>query len=291
MKFLSKENEGSFYAIISGLLYGLIGYYGVTLLEEGMSISSMVFWRFSLAAIILWIFLFFKKEEFTGSAKNIITLFINSIIFYGISSVLYFMAAEYIGTGLSMVIFFTYPAIIVAINLLIFKQKINRIYYVSIGAIFLGMILLIDLYELSIDFAGIVLSLITAFLYAIFMITTKTNKLSPAISTLVICSGCAFGALMWALIEGSFSYPNNSYAIFILLSSSLLSTLFPTLLLIKSLKYISAEKASLLSVLEPVFTTLFGIILLNETISAKESIGTFIILIGSIIALFSKPEE
>ena len=53
-------------------------------------------------------------------------------------------------------------------------------------------------------------------------------------------------------------------------------------------KYISSEKAAIVSVLEPVFVLLSGIILLGETVSVMQIFGTIIILSGAVITLFSK---
>jgi drug/metabolite transporter (DMT)-like permease len=58
------------------------------------------------------------------------------------------------------------------------------------------------------------------------------------------------------------------------------------LLLLKALKYIDAEKAATLSVLEPVFVLIFGIILLDEKITFIQTIGTIIVLLGALMVLF-----
>ena len=53
MKILSKEGRGGFYAITSGLLYGLLGYFGKNIMEFDFSISNMLFWRFLIATMFL----------------------------------------------------------------------------------------------------------------------------------------------------------------------------------------------------------------------------------------------
>jgi drug/metabolite transporter (DMT)-like permease len=69
---------------------------------------------------------------------------------------------------------------------------------------------------------------------------------------------------------------------------AIICTALPILLLLKGLKYISSEKAAIVSVLEPVFVLLSGIILLGETVSVMQIFGTIIILSGAVITLFSK---
>src|SRR5580700_6580653 len=56
------EWRGTFYVALSGMLYGLIGYLGTMLFQENLSVSTMLFWRFLVAGV--WIFL-------SSSAKKI----------------------------------------------------------------------------------------------------------------------------------------------------------------------------------------------------------------------------
>ena len=69
---------------------------------------------------------------------------------------------------------------------------------------------------------------------------------------------------------------------------ALISTALPILLLLEAMKYISSTKASILSVLEPLFVVIFGVILLDEQISLAEGCGVVIVLAGAMLALRCK---
>ncbi|HGF0879602.1 TPA: EamA/RhaT family transporter, partial [Legionella pneumophila] len=45
----SQEQRGSFYAILSGFLYGFIGYFGISAIHGDLSASNMLFWRFLIS--------------------------------------------------------------------------------------------------------------------------------------------------------------------------------------------------------------------------------------------------
>src|SRR5438132_7429592 len=109
---LSNENKGTLYAIISGLFYGLVGYFGISVVHANFSISNMLFWRFLISILLIILFLTPKIRQIKINDRAIWGAFISGAIFYSSSSVTYFMASSYIGTGLSMVIFFTYPAFV-----------------------------------------------------------------------------------------------------------------------------------------------------------------------------------
>ena len=63
----------------------------------------------------------------------------------------------------------------------------------------------------------------------------------------------------------------------------MIATALPIVFFLAGIKYISASKASVLSVLEPVATIAIGVILLAEPITYPEIIGTILILVGTII--------
>ncbi|BCA94795.1 hypothetical protein TUM19329_11560 [Legionella antarctica] len=48
----------------------------------------------------------------------------------------------------------------------------------------------------------------------------------------------------------------------------------------------SSEKASILSVLEPVFVVVFGVLLLGETLKPWHALGVVFVLAGALITLF-----
>ena len=62
MNFLSKNQIGSIYAIVSGLCYGFMGYFGIRLIDSGLSLYNMLFWRFFIATLII-LLVFIPKRK------------------------------------------------------------------------------------------------------------------------------------------------------------------------------------------------------------------------------------
>ncbi len=57
MKFLSNQKTGALYALSSGFCYSLLGYFGISIIQDGSSISNMLFWRFLVSALFALILL------------------------------------------------------------------------------------------------------------------------------------------------------------------------------------------------------------------------------------------
>ncbi|WP_149865280.1 DMT family transporter [Legionella saoudiensis] len=284
---MTKEHLGATYAVLSGFLYGFIGYFGLSAMNGTMSSSTMLFWRFFISSIAILIVLFPQLKKSTDTAKNMLNAFLTGVVYYGLSTLLYFLACQYISSGVSMVIFFTYPVLIMLINFLVYKQAIPKVYYLAILIILIGMSFLVDLGTSSFNLSGILLGVVSAFFYACYIIASKRNPLSPNMSTLMVCLGCMVTALIVSLFNHTLAVPTSTTVWLHLLGIAIIATVVPILLMLYSLRYISSEKASILSVLEPVFVVIFGVILLGEELRLMSALGIVFILAGALITLFS----
>lgn len=289
MHNLSNIHKGELYAIISGLMYGLVGYFGVNIINAGNSVGNMTFWRCFISAIIAVIIMLPRCNRLEIKKSDSFKIFIYGAIFYGPCSMLFFYASSYIGTGLAMVIFFTYPAIVVLINRFLYKNPISKIYYISITVILVGMFFLADFGDTKFSIIGIILGLFSALGYGCYMVSSQNIvNVDPVLSTCVVSLGCAFAGIIAAMVQGAFSIPYEMSTWMNIFGMAIISTTLPILLLLEAMKYISSTKASILSVLEPVFVVIFGMILLGEQISLMQGFGVVIVLGGAMLALKCK---
>ncbi|MGE3319185.1 MAG: DMT family transporter [Candidatus Berkiella sp.] len=287
MKNTTSEFQGSVYAILSGVLYGLVGYFGITLMQD-FSIANTQFWRFLISA--LFIIIFFAKQclQSKDSLSAMLKTFCFGGLFYALAACIYYVSSEYIGTGPSMVIFFTYPAIVMLLNSILYKQHVPKIYYAAILLVAFGMTQLIDLKECQFDLLGIGLAVLSSFAYACYVIVSKKIEISPVMSTVSLSLGGAFACLCYSLWDHSFIIPTTGTQWVLIFSFAIFTTAIPILLFLESLKKISSEKASILSVTEPLFVVIFGILLLEEAVDIAKVIGIVAILAGALMTLSNK---
>lgn len=288
MKFLSHQHKGSLYAISSGLCYGLIGYFGVLIIKDGVSIYNMLFWRFLIASIFALLIVSSNFKLLYANTTSSIRVIFYGMSFYSGSAIFYFLASQYLGTGLAMVIFFTYPAFVICFNILYYKTPINKIYYFAFPLLIMGMILLIDKHEFGFDILGLILGVLASFSYACYILASKNTAISPSISTLMVSIGCTITCGLTALAHQTLSLPTTFESWLHITALATICTTLPILLLLQGLKYISPEKASMLSVLEPVFVVIVGIALLGEQISLIQIIGIVTILFGALLTISTK---
>jgi len=286
----TKDTKGSLYAILSGFLYGFIGYFGISALNDNLSITTMLFWRFAISTLVIGILLFYKGQKIQINVKETIKAFIYGALFYGGSSITYFMASDYIGTGLSMVIVFTYPVFVLLSNAIFDKHKITKLYYISVSIIMIGIVLLVNNEDMHFDFYGAFLAFVCAMTYAAYVISSKKQmtNMDPLSSSFVVSLSNAVVFFIITKIDNTFMIPTNMGAWINVTGVGLICTALPILFLLEAMKYITSDKASLLSVLEPVCVVVIGVYLLGETLSLSQIIGIILILGAAISVQFEK---
>ncbi|OGT45876.1 MAG: hypothetical protein A3E83_00675 [Gammaproteobacteria bacterium RIFCSPHIGHO2_12_FULL_41_20] len=276
--------NASLLVAISGILYGFLGFLGTAVLQEKMAISAMLFWRFFVAGI--WIFLFSLKNSPQGifyqtNKRALFFMFFLGAISYAGSSEFYFIASQYTGTGLAMVIFFSYPVIIALVSWIIHRKHLSIGMILTLITMTIGLFLLQDTSIHQFSVVGVLFGIIAAICYAMYVIGSKrisSTAVNSNLLTMMVCFGSAFIFLVLAISSHTFVFPHAIKSWLYLLALGILATALPIQLMLEGLKYISSMRASIISVLEPLVTVLVGILLLDETVSNIQMLGACIIL-------------
>ena len=280
------KNKGIFFAALSGFFFGFLGYFGISAMHAHISVPNMLFWRFFISSLFLFTLLVPHLNTLKIFSPLALQVAFYGIFFYGTTAIFYFIAAKYIGSGLAMVVFYTYPAMVMLINVLFYQQKMTKNYYLALIILFIGMLFLGMDGKSTFDLKGIILSLVSAFLYALYIITGKNCRLPALLSSFWICLGASLTCLITALFyDKQLIIPKHLPIWFNLGGISLLCTALPMVLLLKGLKHISSVQAAILSVLEPVFVVICGLLLLSEKIAFMQGVGIVILLSGALLTL------
>ncbi len=285
--------RGTLLVGLSGLLYGFMGFFGTELIHENLSVSTMLFWRFFIAT--LWVLgtALWCKRNFFKKAPDRRTLFQTLLLgaaSYSGASSLFFLASQYTGTGIAMVIFFCYPVFVTLFAWVTTNWKMNKYTAASLFAILLGLTLLQGEGTHAFNFFGILLAIISGLSYAIYVISSKhhTQNFDSELLTFLVCLGNSIIFLIIACTTKSFLIPTSLHAWLYIGAIGIIATALPIQLLLDGIKHVTPIKASILSVLEPVVTLLVGVLLLHESMCSLQTIGVMIILLGALLIQFER---
>lgn len=291
MNSRANEKLGMLLVVASAMCYGFIAYFGLNIIRQNFSPFNTMFWRFLFASIFLFIILLFNHKKFRASKKQIVSLLFSSSIFHGTATSLYFVAATYVGGGLASVLLFTHPITVLFFNRIFYKNPIAKICYVSLPLMLIGISLLSDFGLYKIDFSGVMIGLLAAVFFGLYIVSSKKNSLDPMLSAFVICVGCVIMCFTISVLQGSFVVPQSADIWLNILGLSLICTTFPILLFLNGLKHIASEKAAIISMLEPPLVMLVGYLLLDEKIATMQLCGALMILCAALLVIIKSPSK
>lgn len=286
MKTLSKNAIIGYPAgIITGITYGLNPLFAVPLMNNGASIESILFFRYTFAVVLLASFLILTRQSFRITARQAGVLLALGLL-YTSSSIFLFEAYNYIASGLATTLIFLYP-VLVAIIMVFLRVVPSWPVWLSIAATFGGVIIMTrgsggD----SLNPVGIALSLGSALVYALFIVIINRSKAIAQISnTLLTFYSLTVGAIVF-LGKISFSDAPISAGITTggdwlnIAGLALLPTIVSTATLAIATRNIGATKASVLGVFEPITAILIGTLMFGEPLTTNILLGIGIAIVA-----------
>lgn len=217
---------------------------------------------------------------------------------YYVSSLLDFLGLKYVSAGIERLVLFIYPTLVLLMTSLIFKVKIKSVQWAALGITYLGLIVAFVSEAkpegaLTGDFiAGSVLIFICAFTFASYIV--GSGRLIPVVGASKFnsyaMSFASVGVFIHFLFAGSGSllhFPSIVYIYSFLMA--ILSTVIPSYLVTEAIKRIGSGNTAIVGSIGPVSTILMAYLLLNESISLLQMVGTICIVTG--VLLISRQKD
>ena len=279
MKNISKNAIIGYPAgIITGITYGLNPLFGVPLMKEGAAIESILFFRYAIAVLFLGGFLLLSRQSFKISWKQAGVLLILGLL-YTSSSVFLFEAYNYIASGLATTIIFLYP-VLVAIIMVFLRVVPSWPVWLSIILTFVGVVIMTQSDSTqTINPIGLILSLGSALVYALFIVIINQSKIISNISnSLLTFYALTVGAIIFlgkiTLSDIHITTGLTGNMVWLnLVGLAILPTVVSTATLAIATRNIGATKASVLGVFEPVTAILIGTVVFGEALTTNIIVG------------------
>lgn len=277
---------GIVFVALSAIFFGMIGPLAVFAKEEGVNRDSFLAMRFAVGflGLIIW-------GAAKGKLKGIdyTTLLIPLTLgagFYFVQSWLYFTAIPYIGVGLTGVLLYIYPAVIVLVSWLFYKNTISKPLWLSLVMALTGVSLCISGSEINVEgFQGIFYALGAGLVYSGYLLVGEAvlGKHSPTIVAACTCLGASVSFFITSFFTEGFTPPPSLTSLGYILAIGILSTMGSILLLFEGIKILGTSKAAILATLEPVTAVAIGSGFMGEKLGLLPSLGIFLVLTSVVI--------
>lgn len=284
--------RGYFYALLSAVLLGLMAILIKIVMNMGLSLLGAIFFRFTLAALFLGIFLIVKKISFRITKTQLIILLFVSVIGYGLMNLCYYGAFLYISVGLTGMIHYIYPVISVLLVRFLYKSTISKNVCIALILAVAGAMLLSFSDGGNIDPFGVLLALLAGVFYGFYAALMEHPAMVSLHGSVVVFYLALFTALFSVClipIFGESPWDSVEIETFgIMVCVALFCTVLALFLFREAVVRIGTVRTTILSTMEPVSAAVLGILLLGEDIDLGMIIGSVMILFSVVLITFSK---
>ena len=108
---MTNKTKGFIYGAIAAASYGMNPLFALPLYAAGMSVDTVLFYRYFFAAIVLGILMKMQHQSFALHKADVLPLVIMGLLF-SFSSLLLFMSYNYMDAGIASTILFVYPVMV-----------------------------------------------------------------------------------------------------------------------------------------------------------------------------------
>ena len=190
---MNSKTKGFIYGAIAAASYGMNPLFTLPLYAAGMSVDTVLFYRYFFAVIVLGILMKMQHQSFALRKADILPLVIMGLLF-SFSSLLLFMSYNYMDAGIASTILFVYPVMVAVIMGAFFKEKISAITVFSILLALAGIALL---YQgdggKPLSTIGIIFVLLSSLSYAIYIVGVNRSTLKNLSTTKLTFYAILFG--------------------------------------------------------------------------------------------------
>ena len=277
--------------IVSGITYGMNPLFGVPVINKGLDVNSLLFYRYGVASLLMLAFMLVARKQIRITWKQFGLMAILGILFTGCSLTL-FEAYKYIPSGIATSILYVYP-IMVALMMMLFGQFPSWKTWLSIFAGVAGAVLL----SLKggggfIDWRGIALVVASGLCYTLFIVIVNQSKQVKAIPNLTLTFYCfLIGSVMLFALSGfglRLHPVPDAVSWLNVLGLAVLPTAIATITLAASSKAVGATKTSILGILEPLTAIVIGTLVFHEAFTFNVALGVVLILFAILFMILTE---
>ena len=278
---------GVIFALVAGILFGLIGPTTKIAYNSGASVALTIFLRYAVASIIIIPFIPYQKnllEIFKKNLKYFLSISAGSILLtLGLLT-----SVIFIEVSLTILIFCLYPIYVLLFSIIVDKEKISLTVKILFFVTFLGIVLVIGPSFKVINIVGILLAFLAS-LGSTSMIIVNQKMSIKGISPIPInifinvFNTIFFFVILKIFFSLNFNFDINIYLLIFIPSVCYSFALLSQLIAIPK---IGQSYTALFLYLEPVVGVLGAVFLLKENLETYQMIGASIVIISLLSASF-----
>ena len=296
-----KSRVGLFFGLMAAVCYGFIPLFTKELQAPAvglpLSSSTILFYRFGIASLILAAIMFVRRESFRITYAEFVRLVQLAFLSNGAALFLISGYRYCSSSGVATTLHFTYPILTALIMMIFFRERSRLSTWIAIGLSIAGVALLSGVGG-GAQWLGIVLEIISALCFALYLIRVNRSRVSQMPVVKLTFYVMAFGTLIFAAfiayeradfdISAHYALIPTAPGWLNLCLLSVICTVVTNLALVYATQNVGPTVASILGVLEPLTALVLGILFLGEELTPSMAAGIGLILPAVLIIILRR---
>jgi drug/metabolite transporter (DMT)-like permease len=281
-EFTNSKYLGIALSIITALSFASLSIVGKLAQTLHMPSSSLLFWRFLIAGLILMTLTW--RTSISGKTRSVLLAF---GMVYFVQTAMYFAALERISAGTASLLLYLAPAFVVLYQRGLFGKHPKLEQLLAIGLSLIGLVVILGLpSERDRNLFGLFIAVATGACYGAYL--TASERLLSGVPAFAVTAhtslASALGFALYASSRNELRLPNSNLEWALVAGIVAVPTLIAIPAMFASIGKIGASRASILFTLEPAFVVLLAALLLGEPLGFSQLLGGALILASAILA-------
>jgi len=282
---------GTLCIIGTTICYGFVPSLSFLAFDQGVHTETLLFNKFFYAALLMWTYILIKKLPYKMEKKAARMMLLICLSYIGLATTLYF-SFNYISGSLATIVSFTFPAMIVAIEMITKMEPVRIGKIIAVILSMVGMAFIVWTPDMGGNLIGIAFAFGTALCYVVYVmgLSSKTMKSqnSLTIAGYVLLSSAVFNFFRCFFSGKPLFAVAPSQLVYVLLLAVVCAFLAIMFYCI-GLKYISAGNAAIINTFEPVVACILGYVLIGDILTPPMIFGS--VLIVAAVLLTNLPQR
>lgn len=289
---MNRYYAGVLLVIISAACFALMPIFAVFAYRGNANIATILFLRFTLASVLLFLYLAFKKKCLLIQLRVLLKLALIGGVFYTLQATLYFASLKYVDVSLQALLFYTYPIFVAVLATVIFKEKFSGSLLFSIFMSFMGMALVIGTSFGTINLWGSSLALGAAIVYSLYInLSNRVIRTIPSdLASAYICLCASITFLLVGTLSNSLNFHFHPSAWGPILAIAFLSTTVSIATFFRGMEILGSTRTATISMIEPVITIVISSLIFHDKLGCLQWVGGILVLFGAYIVVRSRSE-
>ncbi|MGJ7456307.1 DMT family transporter [Halomonas sp. RA08-2] len=276
------------FVMLAALFWGLSGGIAGMLMAEGWAPLVVSFYRgaIGLGVVVIWLLL---RPQGNGLANRTLWGW-SALAGLGVAGnfSFYFVSISEGSVAVAATLMYCAPVFVYLVSFALRLERPTPLKWAAIAMVMVGIVLLTRIYEVGaggVTPLGVAAGLLSGLSYAVFIFGFKYAAPHGSPQAILVIALAVFSVVLFAVgdtgqilaVVGTSSWP--LFAVIGILGAGLSFILY-----IIGLNYTAPAVASIVAMVEPVTASLFGVVVLNESLVAIQLLGMALIL-GTVTVL------